>query len=354
MTGIVIDADDLHSFVVQICRAMGSDLRESTLVADQLVMANLTGHDSHGVGMVPRYVRAWRDGGLVLNQTVDVVRDGAAVLTLDGQRGYGQVIVAQAMELGIERAREHGVAVVALHNCHHVGRVGHWADQCAQAGMASFHLVNVAGHTQVAPWGGSDGRFGTNPFCIGYPRPGQPPLVLDFATSAVAIGKTRVAFNKGEPLPAGCAIDHQGQPTTDPAVLVQPPLGALLPFGQHKGFGLAVMCELFGGAFSGGYTTRDETRPTTNAIINGMFSVIIDPGAVEAPDAAAQADAFIQWVKASPEASDQSVLEPGEAERRCLERRRCDGIPIDGSSWAQITEAAKLAGLSPASWPPTV
>lgn len=340
----VITAPGLKGLAGAIFRAMGSSAAESARVAENLVLANLSGHDSHGVGMIPRYVQSWQQGGLALDARLRVCHDGGAVLTLDGQRGFGQSIGEQAIELGVARAREHGVCVLALHNSHHLGRIGHWAEQAASRGMVSMHFVNVAGHTQVAPWGGVDGRFGTNPFCAGIPRPGAEPFILDFATSAVAIGKTRVAFNKGEPLPEGSAIDHEGRPTTDAAVLNRPPLGALLPFGAHKGFGMAVLCELLGGAFSGGYTTHEETRQTTRAIINGMLSVLINPDALAAPDAAHQVDAFMAWVQASRHEDGEGVLEPGEPERQCRARRLDSGIPVDGASWQQLLDAADTVG----------
>ncbi len=345
MPDIVINADALQSFVFSLWRHAGSSEHEAALVADHLVMSNLTGHDSHGIGMIPRYVAALSEGGLRLNQTVSVVKDAGALLTLDGLRGFGQSTAWQAMKLGIERAKDSGVCVVALRNTHHLGRLGHWAEQCAAEGMASFHFVNVAGHTQVAPWSGTDGRFGTNPFSAAWPRPGKPPLVLDFATSSIAVGKVRVARNKGQSVPEGCLIDHTGAPTTDPSTLTQSPFGALLPFGQHKGFGLAVMCEIFAGALTGGYTTHADTRPTTSAIINGLFSVIIAPEAMDAPDAQQQADAFLQWVKESPPAPGQHIYEPGEPERLCRQARLDQGIPVDAATWGQIQQAASKLGF---------
>ncbi|MGA7814940.1 malate/lactate/ureidoglycolate dehydrogenase, partial [Caballeronia sp.] len=249
-----IAADVLHAYVSAIWIHAGSMPREAELVADHLVMANLSGHDSHGVGMIPRYVASLADNELQLNQHAEIVRDAGAVLTVEGHKGFGQVVAYEAMEHGIERARKLGVCAVGLRGAHHIGRIGHWAEQCAAAGLVSFHFVNVAGDPLVAPFGGIDRRFGTNPFCAAFPRDGQPPLVLDFATSGIAYGKTRVAYNKGVDVAPGYLIDHAGVPTVAPKVMHEAPFGSLLPFGAHKGFGLAAMCEIFGGALSGGYT----------------------------------------------------------------------------------------------------
>jgi LDH2 family malate/lactate/ureidoglycolate dehydrogenase len=227
-----------------VVRGFGSSAAEVEAVAGNLIEANLTGHDSHGIGMLPRYAKSYLEGGLKPNTHLSVVHDGGGLLRLDGNAGFGQVIGAEAMALGIERTRQQGSCIVALGNAHHLGRIGAWAEQVAAAGLVSLHFVNVISRAIVAPHGGSDARFGTNPFCAGVPLPGRPPVILDFATSVIAQGKTRVAHNKGEAVEPGQLIDDQGQPTTNPRYTVIPPFGALLTFGGHKGYGLALMCEL--------------------------------------------------------------------------------------------------------------
>jgi uncharacterized oxidoreductase len=342
-----IPVDTLHAYVQALWTSAGSTPREAGLVADHLVMANLTGHDSHGVGMIPRYVASLADGELKLNGHGDIVRDAGAVITIDGHKGFGQVVAFEAMEHGIERARKLGVCAVALRDAHHIGRIGHWAEQCARAGFVSFHFVNVAGDPLVAAFGGIDRRYGTNPFCAAYPRDGKPPLVLDFATAGIAYGKTRVAYNKGVQVAPGYLIDHAGVPTLEPKVMHEAPFGSLLPFGAHKGFGLAAMCEIFGGALSGGYTTHESTLETSSAIVNCMTSVIIDPNAFDAPAAQAEADAFIEWVKASPLADGtERILMPGEPELARRAERTANGVPIDPTTWQQIRDAAAKSGMA--------
>jgi len=341
-----IAADTLRAYVRAIWVHAGSSPREAELVADHLVMANLSGHDSHGVGMIPRYVASLADNQLQLNTHAEIVRDAGAVLTVEGHKGFGQVVAFEAMEFGIERAKKLGICAVGLRGAHHIGRIGHWAEQCAAAGLVSFHFVNVAGDPMVAPFGGIDRRFGTNPFCAAFPRSGKPALILDFATAGIAFGKTRVAYNKGVTVPPGYLIDHAGEPTQEPRVMHEAPFGSLLPFGTHKGFGLATMCEIFGGALSGGYTTHESTLSHTNAIINCMTTVIIDPNAFDAPAVQAEADAFVEWVKASPlaEGTDQ-IMVPGEPERARREKLLAEGVPIDATTWRQIGEAAAASGM---------
>src|ERR1700712_576079 len=341
-----ISRTSLHAYVSAIWTHAGSTPREAQLVADHLVMANMSGHDSHGVGMIPRYMAALGDGELKLNTHAEIVRDVGAVLTIDGRKGFGQVVAYEAMEHGIERAQKLGVCAVGLRNAHHIGRIGHWAEQCAAAGLVSFHFVNVAGDPLVAPFGGIDRRFGTNPFCAAFPREGREPLVLDFATSGIAYGKTRVAYNKGVKVAPGLLIDHAGEPTIEPSTMHEAPFGSLLPFGTHKGFGLAAMCEIFGGALSGGYTTHESTLDKTNAIINCMTTVIIDPNAFDAPNIQAEADAFVDWVKASPlSAGTDRIMVPGEPELARREQLLSEGVPIDPTTWQQIADAAAASGM---------
>ena len=183
-----VNAKSLINVIHAIVKAGGSTDREAELVSTNLVEANLRGHDSHGVGMIPRYVESVSAGGLAVNQHVKIVMDTGALLTLDGLAGYGQVIGYEAMELGAERAKRSGVCLVGLSNAHHIGRSGLWAEQCIGHGRVPIHFVNVISRPIVAPCGGSDARHGTNPFCVGIPRAGHEPIVLDFATSKIAQG----------------------------------------------------------------------------------------------------------------------------------------------------------------------
>ena len=220
---LTIHPEALHRWVVDLFLAAGSNQTEARLVADHLVDANLTGHDSHGVGMIPKYVTALVSGKLALNQTIGIVSDTGTMLTVDARRGLGQSVTHQAMELAIARARQHGVCVMGLRNSHHLGRVGHWAEQAIAAGLVSIHFTNANSIHVVAPHGGAQARFVTNPFTVGIPRREREPLLLDFATSAIAHGKARVAYNKKVPVPAGCLIDVDGRPTSDPAVVFESP-----------------------------------------------------------------------------------------------------------------------------------
>jgi uncharacterized oxidoreductase len=344
-------APDLEARCAAILRGAGSSEEEARKVASNLVLANLSGHDSHGVGMIPRYVDAVLEGGLHPNASAKVVLDAASMMTIDGQRGYGQVVGEQAMRLAIARAHKTGSCILALSNAHHLGRIGQFAEMAVAEGLVSLHFVNVQSRPVVAPWGGADGRYGTNPCCIGIPLQGRDPFVLDFATSRVAQGKMRVAHNEGRRVDAGLLIDEHGRPTTDPGVVVVPQsnglFGALMPFGEHKGYGMAVACELLGGALTG---TGTWHRPadTRRSVINGMLAIVIDPQQLGTrAQFESEALAFVDWLKQSPPApGSEGVLIAGEPERLARTQRRKDGIEVDDTTWAEITAAGVKVGVT--------
>jgi hydroxycarboxylate dehydrogenase B len=346
----LFQATTLRQQIAGIIAAAGSSTDEARTVADNLVLANLSGHDSHGVGMVPRYVDAVLEGGLKPNASAKLNLDAGSLLALDGQRGYGQVIGEQAMALAMARAQESGSCIMALANAHHLGRIGHFAEMATSRGLVSIHFVNVQSRPVVAPWGGSDGRFGTNPCCIGIPLKGREPFLLDFATSRVAQGKMRVAHNQGKQVEPGLLIDEHGNPTTDPGVVVVPQsnglFGALKTFGEHKGYGMAVACELLGGALTGSGTWH---RPATTArtVINGMLAILIDPDKLGTRSASFEQEAlaFVDWLKLSPPAAgSDGVLIAGEPERKARAQREREGFAIDDHTWAEIGAAGAKVG----------
>ncbi len=338
-----ISADRLREVVNSIFQSAGSFPREADLIAQHLVEANLRGHDSHGVGVIPGYVRSARDGDLVLNQSLSVPLDLGGLLLCEAGQGAGQAMAHDAMVLGIARARDLGTCIVSLRDSHHIGRIGHWAEQCAEAGLVSIHFVNVVSEPSVAPFGGTMPRLGTNPFAAGFPRPEGPPIVVDFATSRWAVGKVRVAFNKGEEVPPGTLLDAAGQPTLDASALFGVPSGALVGFGEHKGFGLSLACELLAGALPGAKT---QTGPRSSpATFNSMFSVIVSPERLgTAGPFKERLEAVLDWVRSENGNGTASILVPGEPELATRERRLREGIPVDAETLRQLSIAAEEAG----------
>ena len=350
----LIQASELQTRVARLFVAVGATAEVAQQVADNLVLANLSGHDSHGIGMAPRYVDAILEGHLQADASMRIQTDAGMLLGLDGQTGFGQVVGVQAMQLAFERVAQHGACIMSLARAHHLGRIGHFAEMAVARGWVSVHFVSVWARPMVAPTGGSDGRFGTNPCCIGIPLglgdDQQEPFVLDFATSRVAQGKMRVAYNEGRQVAPGTLIDEHGQPTTNPGVVVVPQsngrMGALMPFGEYKGFGLAVACELLGGALSGGGTWH-QAADGRRAVLNSMLTVVIDPKRLGTQASfASETLAFVEWLRQSPAAQgSEGVCLAGEPERRARAQRGRDGLMIDDATWAELEQSAEKLGV---------
>jgi hydroxycarboxylate dehydrogenase B len=357
---MLIKADDLQALVRDVFRAEGCSDAESGRIALYLVRANLAGHDSHGVIRVPRYVAWERSGEFVKNQTAEIVTENDSLAVVDGRFGFGQSVGPEAVQIGMKKAAKSGACVVALRSAGHLGRIGEWAEMAAEAGLVSVHFVHVAGSQLVAPFGGVDRRLSTAPFSIGFPMRGSDPAILDFATSAVAEGKVLVAARGGKKLPEGALIEPDGRLTADPHTLygdydddrapdARNGKGAIRAFGEHKGSGLAFMCELLGGALTG----SGCAGPGQPRFANGMLSFYMVPSFFGPEEAyAAEARRYIEFFKSSRAAEPGGeVLIPGEPERRTKAERLKNGVPLPDDAWRSICATAREVGVDPERYP---
>lgn len=350
-----IAVDRLRRLVTATFEKAGCPAEEARSIAFYLSGANLTGHDSHGVIRVPRYLEWLRQGLVKSGMHARVVRDEGSMIIVDGQHGFGQTIGPEACRMGIQRAKEQGVAVVGIRTSGHLGRIGDFAEMAIEQGVVSIHFVNAANSVLVAPFGARSRRFSTNPVCIGVPTGDDRPFVLDFATSMVAEGKCLVAQQGGKPIPGDALVSADGQLTGDTSVLYGPSsgggypdprkgTGALRAFGEHKGSGLALACDLLAGALAGSGGSRDPN----GQFHNGMLSIYLDPARFDPEDGfAASVNGFIAWIRdAEPIDPDEGVLIPGDKERRTREQRTREGIPLPDETWQAILAAARRSGLS--------
>jgi uncharacterized oxidoreductase len=349
---IHIAADALTDFCAEVFERVGSRPGEARRVAASLVDANLTGHDSHGVIRMPRYVDWVRSGDIVPNQTIERLVDTPVIAVVDGRSGFGQTVAPQAVDVGVEKAKAMGLAAISLRNAGHIGRVGEWAERAVRAELISIHFVNARGSVLVAPFGGLERRLSTAPFCVGIPREDGAPVVLDFATSLVAEGKVNVASRGGKPLPPDSLIGPDGALSGDPALLYGPMTpdgprnaalgaGAIRAFGEHKGSGLALLCELLGGSLTGNGATGPGRK-----FANGMFSLYVDPKQVE-PTHLFNADMtrYLDWFRQASTLPGEAVLTPGEPERIARAQRGEHGVPLPSEAWASIVAAARSVGV---------
>jgi uncharacterized oxidoreductase len=335
---------DLERLSAEIFAARGVPRADAAWIAALLVRANLRGHDSHGVIRVPQYCAALAAGHLNATPKIALVVDTPSVAVLDGDFGLGQVVARRGTELAVERGRTHGLAAVALRRTSHVGRLADYAETIAQAGLIGMVWANARGGLNVAPWGGSGKRLGTNPHAIAVPGPnGSVAMSHDFASSVWAEGKLRVKFNRGETVPPGIMLNGRGEPSTDPKEFYGDPPGSLLTAGAHKGYGLSLAIEILGGILSGtGAASAEKGK-----FANGTLIVALDPGRFVSPaDFHAQVAALFEWVRgAQPSAGGSDILVPGEPEARTEQARRAAGVVIDDETWRQIATCAHEVGL---------
>jgi len=353
MDALLIPAADLQRLVRDIFTAADCPLAEAERIALYLVKANLAGHDSHGVVRVQRYIQMKAEGLIHGGREAKVVVSTPVLAVVDGQFGFGQTVAPRAVEIGVEKCKAMGLAAVALRNAGHIGRVADWAEMAAQQGLVSVHFVNAAGSVLVAPFGSVERRFSTAPYCVGVPVSGREPVVLDFATSLVAEGKVLVASQGGKPIPKDALIGPDGRPSDDAMLLygdyrasgkrdIKQGQGALRTFGEHKGSGLALMCELLGGALTGN-SCATPGRPCAN----GMLSIYIDPQRLDPdgmfpPEVVRYVD-FVKAAKPAPPASE--TLLPGEPEARTRAQRLAQGVPLPRETWDLLLQSARSVGL---------
>ncbi|MGI9355804.1 MAG: Ldh family oxidoreductase, partial [Rhizobiaceae bacterium] len=344
--------DSLTRFADTVLLSFGCDAEEANIVANHLVEANLAGHDSHGIGMLPMYGDNVRAGHLVPNQIPKLFDPTGAVSVVDAKQGFGHRMALLALDHAMKTVPHHKVAVLAMRNSGHVSRLGTYSEYCAARGYVSLHMVNVTGHPPlVAPYGARETSFSTNPVSMGMPgygdRAGTAHPMLDMATSTIAFGKVRVANNKGEQVPPGSLIDAEGLETRDPKPMAEAHIGALQAFGGHKGSGLGIFVELLTGALAGNGTVASaDIKP--KMVINTMLSIIIDPAAFDDPPVVAgRVEDYYDYVRGlQPAKGVEQVLMPGDPENISRAKRRREGIPADEETIRQIVETGVSFGLN--------
>ena len=360
MSTVIVEYAPLLGLARAMIEAAGTPADLANDVAESLVEANLCGHDSHGAMRLPSYVgfsRKKKSDSRIFNTVIPDKRaellpdkrPGLAIRRVDGGFGWGQPAARLAARTVIELAARTGVASVTVERCNHVGRLGEYVAMVAEHGLIGLATCNAG--PAVAPFNGRERLFGTNPFAFAAPRTAGPrgngprPILVDFATSGVAEGKLQVAQAKGQMVAPGLIIDNAGMPSADPAAFYAG--GALLPMGQHKGYGISVLADLLGGGLSGLGLACTPMFGQGNRGGNGFIITaynITDFVAVE--DYAAQINSFYQRVRGSQPAHGVSaVLVPGDPEWISREQRMREGIPIPDTTWRALGETAQELGV---------
>ncbi len=340
---LTFSAAFLKTHITKLLVALDTPNDLAELVASSLVGANLAGHDSHGVGLVPGYAAQIRAGTLkpAARASVEPASGMLATLAVNGAMGWGPPAGFLATEKTMERARQYGIAVAVIRECQHIGRVGQYVERIAAQNLIGIVTCNST--SGVAPFGGKHRTLGTNPIAIAAPRQGgQAPVMFDGSTSVVAGNKLKVQFDKGLPAPAGWIIDRDGQPTTDAEDYFTG--GALLPLGGHKGYGLGVMVELLAGLLSG----NSAAFLPDFAAGNGVLVMVIRPDAfIPLDQYLAQVERACAALKAAPSMDpSRPILLPGEPEQIARAERTANGIPMAEATWQSLYELSDSLGVA--------
>jgi len=341
---VSVRAQALSSFIEALFIRLGASAAHAQVLADSLLCAELDGVASHGVMLLPMYIERVQAGSVSLTAQPRVMEDLGALVVMTAERVLGQVSSQAAVELAIARARQHGLAMVAVREAFHFGAGAYWARQMAAQGMVGMAFSNTR-PLMPAP-GGAQALVGNNPLCLAFPGAVKEPLVVDMATSASAMGKIRLAAAKGAPIPAGWATDAAGNDTTSAAEAIK---GMLLPAAGPKGFGLAVAIDLLCGAISGGGMMDAVTPLYGNAAqpYNCAHAFIaVDAARLHnGQGIAAQVDAVARAIRQSPKAPGvERVYAPGDLERR-LQKASNGCCALSGDLLGSLNAAARQLGV---------
>lgn len=346
--------DNIKEWLSEIFVAAGCPETQAHQIAYNLVDADASGHASHGIVRVPRYIDYINTGTVQPVCRFNTLTQSGNLVLLDGQYSFGQVLGHHVVELATSLAQETGLAMVGLRHAGHLGRIGAWAEMLADNGLVSIHFVNVAGSRIVAPFGGKEAVLSTAPIAIGVPDK-EGHFILDFATSRVAEGKILVSQKTGTSLPADAMVDSDGSDSDKPKTIygasaehdVPDPRagdGAIQTFGEHKGSGLGLACELLAGALTG-----SGTNATESPFCNGMLTIVMDPSywqGENTPTIAQEISDYVQMVRASaPRHAGEPVLVPGDKERQLRAKSKAEGIFLDSTIVDQLIEISHALNL---------
>jgi L-2-hydroxycarboxylate dehydrogenase (NAD+) len=342
-----LPAAPLRAFIAEALLKVGLPPTGAATCAELMVRADLNGADGHGIFRLPQYVRRIKGGGVNVNPKVRVEREAAGMALIDGDNGMGHVVMSFAAQTAIEKAKTAGAAWVGVHHSNHAGPASLYAAMPLAHDMIGLYLA-VGNANHMAPWGGIDMLLSTNPIAVAAPGH-DGPIILDMATSVAAYGKVKTAAQRGETLPEGWMIDHQGRPLTDPKRADE---GLLVPIGGYKGYGLALVIGLLAGSLNGaaaGSETIDFNADDKTATNTGHAIVALSIAAFgEVDDFKRRVDKIGREIRRSkPMPGVARIWLPGEQSRMKFEERSRLGIPIPQSLRASLYKLAVELEIKP-------
>lgn len=341
-----LDHQKLRAFCGQLLAAGGVPVDDAALVAELLVRADLRGYPGHGVTRVRPYLAWIQDGTIKLQQKPQIAHQGRTTAVIEANHYVGQVAAHMAMDLAIKKAKEHGVGIVCLRHASHTGRLADYMEMAADAGMIGMGAVSVGSATTTLH-GGMEPIIGTHPMAFGVPARNGRHIILDFATASMSMGEIQKRVARNETLPEGMMLDGHGKPTNDFRAFRGPPRGVFLPFGGHKGSGVALMTEIFGGLLTGNGLAKnwwDQGGHGINGVFLQALAVEEFQPIEEFLNRIDELIAFVKSRKAAP--GVEEILLPGEQGRANEARQIKDGVDIDDETWKVLLNLGLELGIS--------
>ena len=339
-----VAADELRNFARTVLVGIGLDEAGADVAAGCLVEANLRGVDSHGVLRLIQYHRSVSSGAVNPRPVVEVTRSGGPTALVDAGGGYGFVPALRAMEVAVEVAGVHGIALVGVRNSHHFGMAALYVERATAVGLIGVAMTNTG--PVMAPAGVTRPIAGNNPIAFAVPRrPPAAPIVLDMALSGTAFGRIRLAAAEGRSIPLGWAHDASGEPTSDAAAALAASL--LAPMGGHKGYGLSVIVEVLTGILTGSPFGRESDAHSHLDGGVGHLFIVVRPDVFIAREVFEESvESWVRELKSAPARPGSEVMLPGEIEQRTRAGRAVTGLPISAELATQLDSLAGDLGLA--------
>jgi len=338
----LLSIPEAEHFISTALQAVQVPAADALLVAQLMVKSDLVGADGHGIFRLPAYLKRIRAGGINLHPNIHIERDQGATALINGDNALGHLVMNKAIELALEKVKQHSVCWIGSHYGNHSGAASVYVRKLAEQGYIGIYMA-VGNANHMAPWGGIDLLLSTNPIAIAVPAGDGPMVLLDIATTVAAYGKVKVAAQKGESIPEGWMIDRYGQPITDPKKSGE---GSLLPIGAYKGYGLAVMIGLLAGALNNaavGKGTIDFNAHHDLVTNTGQTIIAVDPSAFG--DKEQFIDRVITLVNDLKSSSTlpgvKEIRVPGEGAAKTMSERMQMGIPITPELLEALNQCAQ-------------
>jgi LDH2 family malate/lactate/ureidoglycolate dehydrogenase len=342
MENTLFPVERLERFVRNVLGTFGVKPEHAQITAARMIEADLRGMHGHGVFRLAGYVRRIEEGGYNLDPQIRLKRETAVSGLLDGDNGLGQVVVTQAVESAIKKAKESGLAWIGIGNSNHAGAGGVYAAMGLPHDLITIYMA-IGNANHMAPWGGVDMLLSTNPIAVAIPTDQEPPIVLDIATTVASYGKVKVKAQKGETLPSGWMIDRKGEPLTDPTRISE---GFLLPIGGHKGFGLNLIIGSLAGVLNSaafGSAVIDFNKNFKTPTKTGQLYIAARPDLFrDLADFKSEMDLRIREIKNSTPMDGKTPIRiPGEMAQLREAQMRREGVPVAPGVLDQLRDIAQ-------------